>query len=151
MAGTTNFPAFLQLNYDENGVNARFESDIRSMTKSAEQKFKASFDEVTKSINQSLQPSNFTGLGKLDLGTTNFRQAAAEAKLYKESVAATLRTASALAAETGDTTRETKAYIQALAAQNIEADQAVKSANAQVASYTRLQTALDITSAKSSK
>jgi hypothetical protein len=150
-AGTTNFPAFLQLNYEENGVNARFESDIRSMTQSAEQKFKASFNEISAVIDRALQPSNFSGLGKLDLGTSNFRQAAAEAKLYKESIAATLRTAAALAVETGDTTRETQLYIQALSAQNIEAGQAVRSAEAQVATYTRLQTALDITAAKSSK
>ncbi|WP_417615295.1 phage tail length tape measure family protein [Parasphingorhabdus sp.] len=150
-AGTTNFPAFLQLNYEENGVNARFESDIRSMTQSAEQRFKTSFSEISAVIDKALQPSNFSGLGKLDLGTSKFRQAAAEARLYKESIAATLRTASALAIETGDTTRETELYIQALEAQNKGARDAVQSAEAQVATYTRLQTALDITAAKSSK
>lgn len=150
-AGTTNFPAYLQLNYQENGVNARFERDIQSMTQSAEQKFKASFSEITTIISRATNPSNFSELGKIDLGTSNFRQAAAEAKLYQESISTTIRTANALALETGDTSRETRKYIQALGAQKVEAGLAVQAADAQVASYTRLQAALDITADKSSR
>lgn len=113
-------------------------------------RFDDNFSDISALISSSLK-RGLGSAGNLDLGVAGFRQAAAEANLTKEAVSALLRTTTALAAETGDTSRATQEYISALRAQSSEADKAVQIADAQLATQSRLQAALDATSDSNSR
>lgn len=129
MSQTTNFPAFLQLNYEENGANARFQSDVRSMTQSAEQQFKASAAEIDRVLDAALsRPRNKAG--SLDLGVPELK-AAAEAAEARAIAAREVAKATNLAARAeGDYSQRARmavAATSALAREEVEAAQAARS------------------------
>jgi hypothetical protein len=149
VAGSSAFPAFITDTYRAGTGFAEFERSAAASSDRVRKRFESDFKEVGRVIGSAVK-SGIEG-GKLDLNVGEFRQAAAEAKLYGEALRATLRTAQALATETRDTSEATRGYLNALSAQAKEAEHAEAVAQTQVATYTRLQTALDITAAKNSR
>lgn len=129
MSQTTNFPAFLQLNYDENGVNARFERDMSSMCQSAEQKFKASATAIDRALDQALsRPRNLEGA--LDLGVPQLREAAQAAKLRAaaaEEMSRAVRRAAMAEGDYSESSRLSQAAANALAVEQREAARAAMS------------------------
>jgi hypothetical protein len=154
MSSRTVFPAFMRLEYDPSGNGGselqRAVDQAFNAVDSRAARFRASAEEIGTVVGRAVT-SGVSAAGKLDLGVDKFRQAAAEARLHEQALRDLQRTTAALAAETGDTSQATKLYQQALASQVIEARQASQAAEAQVSTYTRLQTALDLTSAQNSK
>lgn len=148
---TTAFPAFIRAEFDASSGGFRdFEQAFQRSTKNVEQQFTATFDKVGQTINRALTKGIGAG-GKIDLDTSALRQAVADAKLTENALEALLRTSSGLAVATGDTTAATRRYIQAIEAQRIEAQIATRTAEAELATQTRLQAALDATSAANSR
>lgn len=143
------FPAFIKAEYVEGDAFSRFQQDVTRTLDGTKQRFERSFSEISNVISNAI--SRPAGAGRLDLGLPDFRQAAADARLYQASIEATLNSARTLAQATGDVSARTQSYIQALMAQNNEAKQAVTTAEAQVATYTRLQFALNATADANSK
>ncbi len=147
----TSFPAFITAEYDGSGNGFReFESAFEQSARSAEQRFTRVFDDIGAKIGKSLSRGLGSG-GAIDLDVPGLRQVVADAKFSEQAFISLTRTASALAAETGDTSRATRDYIAALAAQTNEQQQAVRAAEAELATHTRLQAALDVTSDKQSR
>ncbi|MGQ2942931.1 MAG: peptidoglycan DD-metalloendopeptidase family protein [Blastomonas fulva] len=143
------FPAFIKAEYVEGDAFSRFQRDVSQTLAGTQQRFERSFAEIGSVINKAI--SRPAGAGRIDLGLPDFRQAAAEARAYQASIEATLGSAKTLAQLTGDVSAQTRSYIQALTAQNAEARQAVAAADAQVTTYTRLQTALNATADANSR
>lgn len=142
MAGVE-FPAFLRLEYRPDGsAGSQMLADIDRALNSAEGKFKQSFAEISR-VMQSAMSGFERGNFKFNFDLSGLRQTAAEADNAVQSLKAMRDAAISLAQKSGDTTRETQLYIQALRAQVIEAQQAKSAAEAQVTTYTRLQGEMD--------
>lgn len=144
------FPAFLRAEYDPSGNGfSIFEREAGESAARARRAFEANFAEVARVVNGALsrgvKPS-----GAMDLGLADMRQAAAQARAYEQSLRTTREAAQQLAASTGDTSAQTRTYLQALSAQVIEANRATQAADAQVTTYSRLQSQLDATAARNS-
>ena len=145
----TQLPAYIQLRYEENGVFSRFENDAVSAAKRSSDQFSRAFAETSKAVTDSLNRATSTA-GKIDLGVGDLKKQVADIRLYREAMAQTERAANDLAIRTGDTTRATNEYLRSLSEQRGEADRALKAAEAQVNTYSRLQTVLDATAASNS-
>lgn len=142
------FPAFIRAEYDGSGSGfALFEKEAGESAARARRQFEANFAEVERVVNgaisRGLKPN-----GAMDLGVDGFRQAAAQAKAYEQSLRTTREAAQNLATSTGDTSQATHSYITALNAQVTEAARARQEAEAQVATYARLQNEIDATAAR---
>lgn len=146
---SSEFPAFIKAEYVEGDAFSRFQQDVTRTLDGTKQRFERSFAEIGNVISKAI--SRPAGAGKIDIGLPDFRQAAADARLYQASIEATLNSARTLAQATGDVSARTQNYLQALMAQNNEAKQAVTTAEAQVTTYTRLQSALNATADANSK
>lgn len=137
------FPAFLRLEYRPDGsAGSQMLADIDRALNSAEGKFKQSFAEISR-VMQSAMSGFERGNFKFNFDLSGLRQTAAEADNAVQSLKVMRDAAISLAQKSGDTTRETQLYIQALRAQVIEAQQAKSAAEAQVITYTRLQGEMD--------
>jgi len=148
VADDTIFPAFIRAEYDPSGNGfQQFERAASDTVARTRRTFETSFEEIGRVINNAVG-KGLNAAGTVDLDVGKFRQAAAEARAYAESLSATLTSARALAQSTGDTSQATRIYLQALSAQNVEAQRAVTQAEAQVASYSRLQSAMDATAGR---
>ena len=137
------FPAFIRAEYDGSGSGfALFEKEAGESAARARRQFEANFAEVERVVNgavsRGLKPS-----GAMDLGVDGFRQAAAQARAYEQSLRTTREAAQNLAVSTGDTSAATHSYLQALNAQLTEASRARQEAEAQVTTYSRLQAEID--------
>ena len=150
MSEGSTFPIFIRPELqDGSPAFAEFKRLASSASKEAAASFKADFREVTSVISNAL--SKGLNGGKLDFDLSQLKQAQAEARLFGEALNGTLRTAQLLAAETGDTTAETRQYILALETASKAQDENRRGIDAQIATYTRLQTAMDVTADKNSK
>ncbi|WP_333840472.1 hypothetical protein [Novosphingobium sp.] len=145
MADGPVFPAFLKLEYQrDNSAKSSFLAEVASISGEAKQQFQRSFEEVGAIIGRSL--SGFrTGGFRIDLDTSALRQAASEAEFAAQRLAFTRDAATQLASTTGDTTRTTQTYLQALRAQTIEAERNARAAGEQATTYGRLQEQIDRT------
>ena len=129
MPQSTQFPAFLQLQYDENGASAKFERDIRSMTQSAETKFKASASAIDRALDQALSRPRNTA-GALDLGVDELRAAAQAAKLRAaaaEEMSRAVRSAALAEGDFSQASRLSQAAANSLAVEQREAARAAMS------------------------
>jgi hypothetical protein len=138
----TQLPAYISLRYQENGVFDKYESRADEAVAHTKRLFEQSFKETERVISGSLGKIT-SQFGKLDLGLGDMRQQSADIRLYRDALEEASRVANDLAKETGDTSQQTRQYLQALSAQRAEADRALQVADAQVLTYTRLQEALD--------
>lgn len=144
------FPAFIRAEYDPSGTGfQQYERAAADSVTRTQRRFEASAEEITRVISSTLT-RGLSSAGAVDLGVAEMRQAAAEARAYGESLAVTLTTARALARSTGDTSEQTKLYLQALEAQHNEARRAISTNEAQVTTYTRLQAAMSQTASRTS-
>lgn len=154
MSAPQQFPAFLSIEYDGRGDGfPAFERAAGAAFNRVEgrmRQFTANFEEVGRVAAKAIA-GGLSGAGGLDLNVGQFRQAAAEARLYESVMRELQQSTTALAAKTGDTSQATRSYIQAIGAQVVEARQASAQAEAQVTSYTRLQAALDSVADKNSR
>jgi hypothetical protein len=150
MAESSIFPAFIRAEYDPSGNGfPLFEKEAGAAADRARRSFEANFSQVQRVIHSALSGGLKTS-GALDLGVSGFRQAAAEARAYEASARTTRDAAIRLAEATGDTSQSTQSYIQVLRAQVIEAKSSRQEAEAQVATYTRLQAEIDATASRNS-
>lgn len=154
MSAPSQFPAFLSIEYDGRGGGfPEFEkAAAQSFNKvdGVANRFKNSMDEVGRVVSKAIS-GGANSNGGIDLNVGQFRQAAAEARLYEGALRSVQQSATLLAKEVGDTSATTQSYLQALSASIIEARSATNAAEAQVSTYTRLQAALDVTAAKNSQ
>lgn len=144
MASTapTQLPAYIQLRYEENGVFDKFESAAEYAADRAKKRFDKAFAETEKAVSGAVSRMS-TEFGKLDLGVGDMRQQAAEIRLYRDTLQQVSIEAQRLAKETGDTSAATREYLRALQTQRSEASRALQVAEAQITTYSRLQSALD--------
>lgn len=150
-SSSATFPAFIRAEYDGNSNGFRaFETAFAQSADRAQRRFVDSFSEVGNKVSQALS-RGLNMRGALDLDTSSLRKTAADANYAEQALSTMLRTAQALAVETHDTSDATRSYIQALAAQRIEASGNRREAESQLATYTRLQAALDGTAASNSR
>lgn len=150
-SSSATFPAFIRAEYDGNSNGFRaFEAAFQQSAEQAQKRFVDSFSEVGDKVSKALS-RGLNMRGALDLDTSSLRQATTDAAYTEQALATMLRTAQALALETHDTSDATRAYIQALSAQRIEAASNRREAESQLATYTRLQAALDGTAASNSR
>ena len=149
MSDGMQFPVYLKVNSDLEAISV-FERAMEGATQRSKRAFERNMAEIGSVIEKGLG-RGVTAAGSLDLNVGQFRQAAAEARVYGEALNATIRAAQALAIETKDTSEATRLYIQSLSAQRIEAERAEAAANAQVSTYTKLQAALDATGSRVSR
>ncbi len=145
----TVFPAYIRAEYDPSGNGfAQLEKAMTDFTGRTQRHFEASAAEINRTLVGAMT-RGLNSAGGIDLGVGQMREAAAQARLYSDGLKVTLTSAQALARSTNDTSAATRLYLQALRSQNLEAQRAVAAADAQVASYTRLQGAMDKAAARS--
>jgi hypothetical protein len=151
MAETSAFPVFIRAEYDSSGNAFRaFEKDATTAADSVRRRFTATFDEIHQVVSKAIS-RGVGASGSINLDTSGMRQAVADARLAEAAFDELTRTAAQLAVETHDTSQATRHYIQALSAQRIEAAQTVSQREADLATHSRLQAALDVTADKQSK
>ncbi|MBB4859628.1 murein DD-endopeptidase MepM/ murein hydrolase activator NlpD [Novosphingobium chloroacetimidivorans] len=152
MAGNapTQLPAYIALRYEENGVFDKFQSEAERAASETKKRFNQAFSETERVVTGAVGRIN-SQFGKIDLGVGQFREQQAQIRLYRDALDETARAGQRLAKETGDTSVRTREYLRALTEQRAEADRALNVANAQVATYTRLQSALDAAANSSSR
>lgn len=154
MTAPQQFPAFISVEYDGRGGGfpafGRAVDSAFNQAQSKMEQFSRASEEVGRVLSRALTGGPGRN-GGLDLQTSQFREAAAQARYQEAALRELQRTTAALAATTGDTSQQTKSYMQAIAAQMVEARQASAEAKAQVATYTRLQAALDTVASQNSR
>lgn len=142
MSQTTQFPAFLQLQYDENGATARFERDMGSAAQSAETKFKASAAAIDRALDQALSRPRNTA-GALDLGVDELRQAAQAAKLRAAAAEEMSRAVRGAAMAEGDFSQASRLSQAAANALAVEQREAARAAMSQAAAAEQVQAQLN--------
>jgi len=144
------FPAF-ERDAAEGARAARraIDSAFAGSGESVRQQFQVAFNDVGRFAKEALQRS-LNDNGRLDLNLPGFQQAAREARAYQQAVQELFDAARTLARQTGDTSSETRQFLAALEAQVVESRSAVAAADAQTASYAKLQEQLDRTASRTS-
>lgn len=147
MPGGSAFPPFfIRAEYDETGAFRQFENAATASVNSVKQRFQAGFGDIQRIVESALsRPRN--AAGALDIDTSSLRRAAEDSRALALSSRDLANAAQRLARETGDTTEETRLFIQAARAAAIESNQDAKAKFQQVAALERLQSALDQTKA----
>ena len=140
--GPTELPAYIQLRYQENGVFDSFASGAEKAAADAKKRFTQAFSETEKVVTDAVGRMS-TKFSKLDLGVGDMRQDRVQLQQYRDALDLVSKAATKLAGDTSDTTRETREYLRALREQTSEAERALKVADAQITTYSRLQSALD--------
>lgn len=143
MSNMPTFPAFIRLEHQPNGsAKQSFLAEVSALAGDVQRKFDAAYDEVGKSLSRSITSLRSSKIG-FDIDVSGLRQAAAEADHTVLRLNVLKDAAIKLAASTGDTSSQTKLYIDALRAQVTEAERAKDMADAQVTTYSRLQSQID--------
>lgn len=144
--GSAFSPYFIRAEYDETGAFRQFENAATASVNSVKQRFQAGFGDIQRIVESALsRPRN--AAGALDIDTSSLRRAAEDSRALALSSRDLANAAQRLARETGDTTEETRLFIQAARAAAIESNQDAKAKFQQVAALERLQSALDQTKA----
>ncbi|WP_374648692.1 hypothetical protein [Rhizorhabdus sp.] len=144
------FPAFERDAADgARAARRAIDSAFAGSGESVRQQFQVAFNDVGRMAKEALQRS-LNDNGRLDLNLPGFQQAAREARAYQQAVQELFDAARTLARQTGDTSSETRQFLAALEAQVVESRQAVAAADAQTASYAKLQEQLDRTASRTS-
>lgn len=165
MALGSTFPMFITAEYQRDAAGfPEFQRDAEQSARAAARAFDSAFNEAGESVRKRFEKvfndvgqlakdalsRSMSGAGRLDLGLDGFQQAAREARAYYESVRSVFNAARDLARQTGDTSTETRRFLTALEAQVVESRSAVAAADAQTASYAKLQEQLDRTASRTS-
>ena len=145
MAGDNSLGPIIRLVYDPSQGLPKMVADARGASEQIKRQFDSDFAEIGRLAGQALS-KGLTSSSAVNLNVGEFRTASAEARAYRLSLDAVRSAAVGLAQETGDTSAATAKYLQALSTQVIEARNAERATEAQLATYTRLQSALNTTS-----
>lgn len=139
MGAVPDFPLPIRMAYTDDGsAKANFKRAVDDITNMARSKFQAAGKEIETTLGRSM--ANLRGGDfRATFDLSGMRQAAAEAGVVAQKLRGAREAAVTLARSTGDTSAETKSYLAALRAQGIEAERAKATADAQVATYSRLQ------------
>jgi hypothetical protein len=138
----TQLPAYIALRYEENGVFDRLYGAAEDAAARTKRQFERSFKETETVISGAMKRIS-SEVGKIDLGLGDMRQQAAEIRVYKDMLTQVSIEAQRLASETGDTSAATRDYLRSIQAQRSEAERALQVAETQITTYSRLQSALD--------
>jgi len=149
MAKANEFPAFLSVDFDAGTGFRDFVMGAERAGNAVRRQFEDDMGEIQRVINKAL--SKGVQGGRLDLGVSSLKQAQAEARLYGDALTTTLRSAQLLAKETGDNSTETRQWIVALEAASRAQDENRRAIDAEIATYTRLQAAMDAASDANSR
>lgn len=149
MAKANEFPAFLSVDFDVGTGFRDFVIGAERAGNAVRRQFEDDMGEIQRAINNALS-KGIQG-GRLDLGVSSLKQAQAEARLYGDALTTTLRSAQLLAKETGDNSTETRQWIVALEAASRAQDENRRALDAEIATYTRLQAAMDAASDANSR
>ncbi|WP_422343179.1 hypothetical protein [Parasphingorhabdus sp.] len=141
------FPIHIRAEYrDSQQAFTRFQADVGKVTTFAKNEFERSGQEISNLVKNALTlPRN--AAGSLNLGSEQLAEAARDAQAYALSLKDVERAANKLAKETGDTSAETRLFLQAANAASREAEESARSLTAQAATYERLQREIDQTTA----
>jgi hypothetical protein len=142
----TQLPAYIALRYEENGVFDRLYGAAEDAAARTKRQFERSFKETETVISGAMKRIS-SEVGKIDLGLGDMRQQAAEIRVYKDMLTQVSIEAQRLASETGDTSAATRDYLRALQTQRSEAERALQVAETQITTYSRLQQAVDSSTA----
>jgi hypothetical protein len=127
----------------DGSMKSKFVAEVDAIVTDGKQRFRQLGDEVQNVLAKATRSGWQGGSLKVDVDLAGFRQAAAEARLATQQITAMRDAAAKLAVSTEDSSTETKAYVQSLHAQVIEAERAQRAAEAQVTTYSRLQAEMD--------
>jgi murein DD-endopeptidase MepM/ murein hydrolase activator NlpD len=143
---SVNFPELglpVRMAYESDGsAKAQFLAACDQITNAAKSRFREAGNEIGQMLEKSTAGFRGATFG-VKFDSSGLRQAASEANLAAQRLRVVRDAAVELARSTGDTSGETKSYIQSLRAQVIEAEAAKRVADAQVTTYARLQTEID--------
>ncbi|MEM8918917.1 MAG: phage tail length tape measure family protein [Pseudomonadota bacterium] len=141
------FPIHIRAEYDAaNRPFMRFEAEVDNVTATTEKMFLNTGREINQIVKNALTlPRN--ALGSLDLDSGRFRTAANDAEDFAQSLRQVENAARRLAKETGDTTEETRLYLQAANAATKEAEKRAGALSEQATVYEKLQRAVNETTA----
>ncbi|HVR91456.1 MAG TPA: phage tail length tape measure family protein [Novosphingobium sp.] len=142
MATGTVFPAFLRLQYDDDGsAKSKFLAEVDALASSGERRMKEFSTEASRQIDAALSTKR-TGSGALDLGVGELRASAA-AQQARAIAAREVANATALAArEQGDYSQQTRLAIAATQAQAREEEVAAAKALSHAAAVEQVQQVL---------
>lgn len=145
MANGPVFPAFLRLEH-EPSVTAQnsFLAEVAKLSGEVQRKFEGAFADIPKMLERSFA-SFRGGAANLSVDVPGLNKIAADAEFASTRLALMRDAATSLARSTGDTSTETKLYIQALRAQAVEAERNATAARDQASAFGRLQTEIDKT------
>lgn len=139
------FPVFVKTEFKDDGTaRSAFLRDVDQIVNSGKRRFREFGEEAQRELARAV---TLPGGGEIKFGfnLSALRQGAAEASNALEKLRVARDAAQKLAGSTGDTSEETRRYVQALSAQVIEAERAKHTADALVVTYTRLQGEIDRT------
>ena len=146
----THFPAFLRLEYDENGAFAKFNSNVASSTAQAEREFKRAGDQIDRYLTAALTRPR-TASGAIDLGVPELHAAAAAAD-ERARAAREVATATVAAARAeGDYSAAARTAIAAAQGLANEEQQAAIAARNQASAAEQVQEQLDRQAAASTR
>ncbi|WP_310530743.1 D-Ala-D-Ala carboxypeptidase family metallohydrolase [Novosphingobium sp.] len=140
MSQSSIFPVYIKTQYD--GSGGAFDQLTREVARAA--------DEARKTFERSF--SGFkSGVSNLSVDLPGLRKTAADAEYAVQRVDALRVAAINLSRATGDKTSATVQYIKALSDQSVEAENALRIANAEVTTHERLQAQIDKTITSNTK
>lgn len=140
MSQSSIFPVYIKTQYD--GSGGAFDQLTREVARAA--------DEARKTFERSF--SGFkSGASNLSVDLPGLRKTAADAEYAAQRVDALRVAAINLSRATGDKTNATVQYIKALSDQSVEADRALRIANAEVTTHERLQAEIEKTITSNAK
>lgn len=143
MAAGTILPVITRVQSDGNGF-AQLVQDAKRAGDQVRQQFDRDFTEIGRLASQALSiPRN--NVGALDLGVGQYREAAANAQAYAIAVREVATASARAAAEVGDTSAETRRYVQAAQAAAREAEEEARALNITAQTHERLQQAINQT------
>lgn len=140
MAGTV-FPATIRAQYDPSGGFPAMAQDAQRTSERIKRQFESDFADVGRLAREALAIPRNLG-GSLDLDPQKYRIAADNAKAYATALREVATAASRAAQESGDTTAETRRYVQAANAAALAAEKDARAVTAQAVTYERLQAEL---------
>ncbi|MEZ5708124.1 MAG: hypothetical protein R3E02_01910 [Blastomonas sp.] len=118
--------------------------DISAVSEKARQQFERDFTEVAGIVRNALGTAR-NAAGALDLGTDRLQESARNAQIYATGLREVEQAARSLAVSTGDTSEETRRYLQAATEAAREAERSASALRQKAATYERLQSELNQT------
>lgn len=144
MATGTVLPVITRVQHDSGNGFAQLVQDAKRAGDQVRQQFDKDFAEIGRMAQQALAIPRNAG-GSLDLNAGQYREAAADARAYATALREVANASVTAAREAGDTSAETRRYIQAASAAAREAEGQARELTQTAQTYEKLQQALNQT------